>query len=485
MNIRPNTTMLHRLPLRILLYTIAAVLVVGQLFAGEAWDRFRGPNGAGVSDSEGLPVRFGPARNLAWMTKLPLGKSSPVLTANRIYLTAHEDGKLLTLALDRKSGKVLWRQPAPSRRLEKMHSLNDEASASPVTDSENVYAFFAGYGLLSYDAAGRLRWAYPMGPFTNFHGMGASPILADGKVLMVCDQDRNAYVVAVNQSNGKVAWKVERPDMVHSFSTPLIHRPDGGPAELVTPGSYQIVAYAVDSGRELWRARGLTYQVKSTPVSNGDTLYFNGWAPGGMPSRRLVLPGFEKMLESHDADQDGFLSREEIPEAWLPGNWEMQDLDKDDRFDARDWSYYQSRRTSSNSTLAVRLGGRGDVTDTHILWRHTMTLPDVPSVLLYRGVLYLVKNGGIVTTLDPATGEILRRGRLSGAIDEYYASPVAGDGKVYMTSRGGKVSVLEAGSDWKVLATNDLGQEVFATPAIARGRIYLRTADALYCFTKQ
>ena len=478
-------TILRFPPSRILGCPVATLLLAVQLLAGDGWDRFRGPNGAGVSETEGLPVHFGPGRNVVWQTELPRGKSSPVLTDDRIYLTAHEDGKLLTLALDRASGKILWRQAAPSRRLEKMNTLNDEAAATPVTDGENVYVFFGGYGLLSYGPDGRRRWAHPMGPFTNFHGMGASPILADGKVLMVCDQDRDAYVIALNQDDGQVVWKVERPEMVHSFSTPLIHRPENGPSELVVPGSYQMVSYAVDSGRRLWRARGLTYQVKSAAVSAGGMVYFNGWAPGGMPSRRLVLPDFDAMLASHDADQDGFLSKEEIPEAWFPGNWTMQDLDKDDRFDRRDWFYYQSRRTSSNSTIAIRLGGRGDVTDTHILWRHRKSLPDVPSVLLYDGVLYLVKNGGIVTTLDPSTGKVLRQGRLPEAVDEYYSSPVAGDGKVYMISREGKVSVLQAGSKWKVLATNDLGQEVFATPAIADGRIYIRTADTLYCFAKQ
>ena len=474
----------HSSPLRIFAFAVT-LLIPAQLVAAGAWDRFRGPNGAGVSESENLPVHFGPARNVVWKTNLPMGKSSPVLIADRIYLTAHEDGKLFTLALDRASGKILWRRAAPSRRLEKMHSLNDEAAATPVTDGENVYVFFAGYGLISYSSDGSRRWARPMGPFTNFHGMGASPILADGKVLMVCDQDRDAYVIAINQDDGTTAWKVERPEMVHSFSTPLIHRPVNGPTELIVPGSYQMVGYAVDSGRQLWRVRGLTYQVKSTPVTNGDIVYFNGWAPGGMPNKRLLLPDFEAMLASHDSDKDGFLSKSEIPEAWLPGNWEMQDLDKDDRFDRRDWFFYQSRRTSSNSTMAIRLGGRGDVSDSHILWHHRKSLPDVPSVLLYRDVLYLVKNGGIVTTLDPAGGEVLQQGRLPDAIDDYYASPVAADGKIYMISREGKVSVIEAGREWNVVATNDLGEEVFATPAIDGGRLYVRTARALYCFAKQ
>ena len=446
------------------------------------WSRFRGPNGAGVLETSGLPAEFGPDKNVVWKTALPKGKSSPILTANRIFLTGHEDGKLYTFCLDRATGKILWRREAPGRRLEKMHELNDEASASPATDGENVYVFFGGYGMLSYGPDGNERWRKPMGPFTNFHGMGASPVLADGKLLMVVDQDIDAFVIALNVEDGAAAWRVERPDMVHSFSTPVIHRPKNGGAELIVPGSYQMVSYEVATGKEIWRVKGLTYQVKSVPVIENDILYFNGWAPGGEPDVRLELPNFPEMLERFDADKDRHLSKAEIPAEWLPGNWDMQDLDKDTVFDARDWKYYQSRRTSTNATVAIKLGGRGDITATHVLWRHDKSLPDVPSVLLYRDVLYEVKKGGIATTLNPKTGQVIKMGRLMGALDDYYASPVAADGKVYMASMLGKITVLSAAGEWDVIATSDLGEDIFATPAIADGRMYVRTSAALYCF---
>jgi hypothetical protein len=448
------------------------------------WSRFRGPNGAGVVETTGLPTEFGPDKNVVWKTVLPTGKSSPVLTDDRIFLTGHEDGKLYTLCLDRASGKILWRREAPGRRLEKMHRLNDEASPSPVTDGKNVYVFFAGYGMLSYGPDGNEHWRKAMGPFTNFHGMGASPILADGKLLMVVDQDIKAFAIALNVEDGSVAWRTERPDMVHSFSTPVVYRPKDRGTELIVPGSYQMVSYEVATGKEVWRIRGLTYQVKSVPVIEGDTLYFNGWAPGGEPAVRLVLPNFPEMLERFDADKDAHLSKAEIPKKWHPGNWDMQDLNKDTVFDARDWKYYQSRRTSSNATMAVKLGGRGDITQTHVLWRHRKSLPDVPSVLLYRDVLYEIKKGGIALTLNPKTGAVIKMGRLMEALDDYYASPVAADGKVYMTSMLGKMTVLTAAGEWEIIATSDLGEDVFATPAIADGRMYVRTSSTLYCFGK-
>ncbi len=452
------------------------LLLVPSLLAAD-WLRFRGPNGAGVNDSKPLPREIGIDKNVVWKSAIPRGKSSPIVTATRIFLTGHENGKLLTFALDRRTGKLLWRREAPANQDEKRHTLNDPASPSPVSNGANVYVFFAGYGLLSYTADGEERWRHPLGPFTNFHGMGASPVLADGKLYMLCDQDQGAFLLAVDQRTGRTVWKVDRPENVHSFSTPLAHG-----RELIVPGSYQLDSYELSTGKPLWKVRGLTYQVKSVPVVDNGVLYFNGWAPGGEASERLELPGFPDMRQRFDTNKDGKLSKDEIPKNWLPGNWDMQDLDKDGLLDQRDWQYYSMRRTSSNATMAIRLGGSGDITETHVLWRYDKSLPDVPAVLLYRGALYLVRNGGILQTLDPATGKVQKQGRLPQALDEYYASPVAGDGKVYCISRNGNVTVLEAGSQWGVAASSDLGEEVFATPAIVDGHIWVRTATQLYDF---
>jgi outer membrane protein assembly factor BamB len=449
--------------------------------AGE-WTRFRGPNGTGVAEDGKLPREIGPDKNVVWKTAIPLGKSSPVVTADRIFLTGHEDGKLMTLALDRKSGKILWRKEAPGHREEKRHQLNDPAAPSAVSDGSNAYVFFAGFGLISYDRDGNERWRLPLGPFTNFHGMGASPVLADGKVVMICDQDIAAFLIAVDQKTGKQIWKVDRPEMVHSFSTPVLYNDKAGRTEVIVPGSYQMTSYDVATGKLIWRVRGLTYQVKSVPVVAGDVLYFNGWAPGGEPSERIELPSFDEMIAKYDTNGDKKLSKDEVPKNWLPGNWDMQDLDKDGLLNAKDWMYYSMRRTSTNAAMAVKLDGEGDITKTNVLWRYDKSLPDVPGVLLYKNVLYLIRNGGILQTLDPATGKAHKMGRLSHALDEYYASPVAGDGKVYMISRHGNISVLEAGADWGIAATGDLGEEVFATPAIADGHLWVRTATALYDF---
>ena len=146
------------------------------------WSRFRGPNGSGVSDTVGLPVEFGPANNVVWKTPLPPGHSSPVLTEDRIFLTAFEGEVLLTICLDRRTGEILWRQVAPRGRAEKLDGRNTPASPTPVTDGENVYVFLADFGMLSYDSGGKERWRLPLGPFDNAYGMAASPIIVDDKV---------------------------------------------------------------------------------------------------------------------------------------------------------------------------------------------------------------------------------------------------------------------------------------------------------------
>ena len=461
--------------------TILSLLFFTCVANASDWTRFRGPNGTGVADEGPLPVVFGPGSNVVWETSLPPGKSSPILTDSRVFLTARQEDRLLTIALDRSTGKEIWRRTAPSRRVERMHRLNDEAAPTPVTDGTNVYAFFGGYGLVAYGGDGTELWTLPLGPFTNFHGMGASPVLVDGRIVQVCDQDLDAFVVAVDAAEGTILWKQARPDFVHSFSTPVVYDPGRGRPEIVVPGSYRMTGYATD-GRELWRLDGLTYQVKSVPVVHGDRLYFNGWAPGGEPDVRLDLPPFEEMRERFDTDGDSELAKQEIPAEWLPRGWEMHDRNKNGTMNARDWAHYRARRVSENGCLAIRLGGRGDVTGSHLIWRHQKSLPDVASPILYRGVLYLVRNGGIVTALDPTSGKVLKQGRLREAIDGYYASPVAGDGKIYMVSDAGKAVVIEPGPDWKVLRTNDLNEDVYATPAIAGGRLFIRTESRLYCF---
>ena len=459
---------------------IAALLLPVAMAAAD-WPGFRGHNSSGVSESTGLPVEFGPEKNVVWKTALPPGHSSPVLTADRIFVTAHDSGKLFILALDRASGKIVWRRETPRPRAQELHKSNSPASPSVATDGRNAFAFFTDFGLISYGADGEERWRVPLGPFNNPFGMGASPVLAAGKVIQVCDAETGSFIIAVDQKTGAVRWRKDRPEMTRGFSTPVLFQPPGGRLQAIVPGTNKLLAYDVETGDPVWWVRGLTWQMKPTPVVHDGVAYVLGWAGGSDEGNQETLPPYAEVLKTWDADKDGKLAAAELDPRHQKGFSEA-DLDRDGFMGERDWEQYRAKRASVNSVMAVRLGGKGDVTESNVLWRYFKSLPNATSPLYYDGIVYLMKEGGILTALDAKTGQVLKQGRLPGALDYYYSSPVGADGKVFAVSQSGHLSVIKAGREWEPLARNDLDDECFATPAIVDGRIYVRTHSTLYCF---
>ncbi|MEZ5401621.1 MAG: PQQ-binding-like beta-propeller repeat protein [Bryobacteraceae bacterium] len=445
------------------------------------WPQFRGPGGSGLCDRCGtLPTEFGPGRNVVWKTELPEGKSSPVFAGDRVFLTGADSENLFTIALDRNSGKVLWRRSIQAPKREAQNALNHRAAPTAVIGSGRIFVFFADFGLAAYDLEGNEQWRLPLGPFNSQHGIVASPVYADGRVVLVVDQDTDAFIIGVDAATGKPVWKAPR-HVINGYSTPIVYQPGSGPAQVIAPGSYQLTSYAARDGEQLWFVRGLTCQPKSAPAIAGGMLYFSGWTTGNDEGQQVELPPFPEVAAAADANHDGKLAQKELPPPWQPtGSWRAIDLDRDGFLNEREWEFFRTRRASRNGLLAVKLGGHGDVTSSHVMWRHTKSLPDVPSPLIYDGVVYLFRNGGIATTLDARTGKLIKQARLTGALDDYYASPVGADGKVYVAGEHGKVVVLRAAGDWEILAINDFGSEIYATPAIAEGTLYIRTREALY-----
>ncbi len=448
---------------------------------GADWPQFRGPNASGVSDATHLPVQFGPSKNVIWKTDLPPGHSSPVISADRIFVTAFDAGKLYVIAMDRSTGRITWRREVPRPRKQELHKSNSPASPSVATDGKNTFAFFTDFGLISHGSDGEERWRLPLGPFNNPFGLGASPILANGKVIQVCDSETGSFLIAVDQKTGKVAWRVERPDMTRGFSTPVLYQPKDGGLQVLVAGTNRFIAYEVDTGKEIWSVHGLTWQMKPTPIVNGDVAYILGWAGGADQGSQEQIPTLAEILKDYDANKDGKLAVSEAPLRYKKDLAES-DLDRDGFYDEREWNKFIEKRSSVNSVMAVRLGGSGDMTAKSILWRYYKSLPNASSPVLYKNVLYLVKEGGILTALDAATGTVLKQGRLTGALEFYYSSPVAADGKIYAASEGGHIAVIKAGADWEILAVNDVEDEVTATPAPLDERLYVRTRSALYCF---
>ena len=438
-----------------------------------------------MSDATGLPVSFGAGENLVWKTPLPPGYSSPVLSNNRVFVTAHEGPKLFTICLELSSGRILWRRESPKSLVEQPKGPNSPVSSSPATDGANVYSFFQPFGLVSYGPDGEERWRLPLGPFNTPYGFGSSPVTEGNTLLLVADLDTDSFLIAIDKDNGKVRWRMERPEATHGYPSPVVYRPPGGPAQILISGAFQLAAYSVESGEKLWWVNGMAWQAKAMPVIGRDAIFVLSSMPAlaelGIPQK---FHPFAQMLEQHDANRDGRLSRDETPDAEMKKLWFLFDLDRDDHLSAGEWKVHQARASATSALFAIRPGGRGDLTASNILWRHDKGLPNIPSPLLYRDVLYVLREGGILTSFDPASGKVLKQARVEGAVGAYFSSPVAADGKIFLVNKDGKVAVLKAGADWEVLRINDLGEDSWATPAMADGRLYLRTQQALYCFGK-
>ena len=306
-------------PLSQLALLILSALVVSALAWAETaeWSRFRGPNGGGTIEAGALPVEVGPDRNLLWRTGIPAGDSSPVLSADRIFLTAWEGEALYTIALDRETGSELWRREAPRTRIEPLDNRNGPASPSPVTDGKRVWVFFGDFGLLCYSVDGEELWRHPLGPFDNLYGMGASRILAAGNVVLVVDQQRGSYVLAVDAGYGEPAWRTERPAARSGHSTPVLHRPEGGELQIVVPGSFFLTSYSAGTGERLWWVSGLSFEMKSTPALEDGVLFINGYAmPMNEEGRHVRLEPFREVVATHRVTGTGRSPRRRRPRAW-------------------------------------------------------------------------------------------------------------------------------------------------------------------------
>ncbi|HEU4836733.1 MAG TPA: PQQ-binding-like beta-propeller repeat protein [Pyrinomonadaceae bacterium] len=478
---------MKRSPSALLLALALSIIAQSSLYGQQAqkssdaqvneWLQFRGPNGTGVAEGFPLPAEFSATKNLAWKTPVPFARSSPVITADRIFLTATEGDKLMTLALDRKTGKLLWRRDVVRARHMPIYKANDGASPTPVSDGKNVYAFFAELGLISYGPDGKERWRVPLGPFNSFYGMGGSPVLVGNTLVMVCDQRTDSFIIAVDARNGKELWRKSRPNF-EAYSTPATYKPKDGPTQLIVLGSQSVDAYSLDKGERLWWVSKIGSYPKGVPVLGTEMVYVVGEG-----ADEPFLPPFDEMLKQFDANKDQRIHRDEVKsqkEALEHFGW--LDANNDGYIERAEHDFVRNSTTSGHGLTAVRLAGQGDLTSSNVAWRVQKAYPGIPAPLVYRGVMYLMKEGGILSSLDPASGQVLKQGRTPNALEEYYASPVAGDGKIFVVSASGKVTVLKADAQWEILATSDLDDEVWATPAIAGGNVYIRTRNALYAF---
>lgn len=452
-----------------------------------SWSRFRGPNGSGVATDEKPPIEIGKAKNLKWQVRVPSGLSSPIIAGEKIVLTALDGDELFTIAYRRSDGEEVWRAKAPSQQLEAHHeSEGSPAASTPATDGERIVSYFGSCGLFCYDLDGKELWKIEMPPASTLgnYGSGVSPIIADKTVVLLRDEGNDPRVIAVDITTGKVKWQEKRTSR-GGFSTPVIWETPAG-KQVAAAGHYKLIGYDLNSGKEMWFVNGMPTASCASPMISDGNLYFAAWSPGAAEELTIKPPPFDLLLVG-DTNGDKAIAKNESTAALIKGFFDSIDANKDGNITKPEWDEALALvNAAKNGAFALQPGGKGDITKTHVRWRKEKGLPYVSSAIVYGGQLVMVKDGGIVTAYDAASGEQLYQKRVA-APGKYYASPVAANGHIYFASLDdGAITVLKAGAaSPEVVAKNSpLGERIGATPAIADNTLYVRTAEHLYAFSE-
>jgi outer membrane protein assembly factor BamB len=452
-----------------------------------AWPQFRGPGGSGVADGQKPPVEFGPDKNVKWKVPVPSGFSSPIIVGDKLVLTAFDGGKLYTIAYNREDGKEAWRTEAPAKQIEPYHKTEGSPAAStPVTDGKRIVSYFGSCGLFCYDLSGKELWKFemPVAATLADFGSGVSPILADGLVVLVRDETKDPKILALDAATGQLKWETKRQSKC-AYCTPVVwDTPEG--KQVVAAGYGRMIGYDLRTGKEMWSVAGMPSACCASPVAADGTLFFAGWSPGGAADKDFKMPTFDDILKQAGEEKLGHLTKVGAEKTMLKNFFDNNDTNKDGKITREEWDANMKFMSSGkNSAFALKAGGTGDVTKTHMLWKKKKGLPYVTSAILYHGQYVMVKDGGLLTAYDAKTGEEVYLQERAGAAGRYYASPVAANGHIYFTSLDdGKVTVVKAGAtEPKVVARNPkLDERVAATPAIADDTLYVRTEGHLYAF---
>jgi outer membrane protein assembly factor BamB len=474
-----------------LIAILAVVGLAGVCRGGDqqlAWPRFRGPNGSGVADDQRPPLRFGPDRNVKWKVPVPGGLSSPIVAGANLVLTAFDQGKLYTIAYRRSDGKEAWRREAPAKAIEKYMPLDGSPAAStPATDGRRIVSYFGSCGLFCYDLDGRELWRHPMPTAATFtdNGSGVSPILPDGLVVLVRDEARGSRVVALSLADGSLRWEKARQSN-NAYCTPVVWDTPQG-KQVVAAGHGRMIGYDLKTGEPRWFVGGMPASPCPSPVVADGKVFFAGWSAGG-PDDKHLLPSFDELLKQADTDRDGALSRAEFRKTAFNDQFDSLDFNADGKITRDEWdALLKSVYDGKSRVFALSAGGTGDVSGSHVLWEKTRGLPNISTAIVYRGQVVMVKSGGLVSAYETSTGREVYIQERVAARGRYFASPVAADGRIYLTAlEDGAVTVLKAGTTRPVcLARNPkLGERVAATPALADNAIYIRTESKLYAFAE-
>jgi outer membrane protein assembly factor BamB len=450
----------------------------------EDWPQFRGPNASGVSSAAHLlPTQFSQTENVAWVGRLGEGVGSPIVAGGRLFATAMTGEREFTVfAFDAATGTRQWKRTFATGKLPRITPPNSHASSTPASDGQRVYVYFSTLGLLALDAArGTTEWQLrlPTPSYLMDWGAASSPIVFRDQVIFCLDDDLDAALYAVDAATGRVNWKAPRTEMLAGYAVPVICEA-GGRADVVVAGSGKLKGYDPATGQERWTCNTLVRTIMTTPVVQDDVIYVAVQSYGD-EKRTLKYA----LLEWLDTNQDGILAREELPAQFL-ARFDQSDRNADGKLagEELDTAFQSPSNMVGGGSIiqAIRGGGTGDVSQTHLIYNLKNRSPsNISSPLVVGDQLFVVKRGGLSSAFEASTGkpqwQLVRLQNLG----DYYGSPVAGDGKIYVPAENGNIVVLAQGTPMQLLAKNDMGEPCIATPAIADGRIYVRTRQTLYC----
>lgn len=472
----------------------------------DSWLQFRGEKSSGIASQHSTPPSdFGIEKNVLWKIETPEGYSSLIIVNDNLVITGvnREEKKYMIWNIDPIRGSTKWKREIQVETLENVHPISSPAAATPASDGEYIYCFFPTLGLICYDLEGEKIWESPVHFYPLVQGSGTSPIIYKDKLILNHDNNVNPRLLAFDKATGKQLWEYKyqiNPLLSSmSWSTPVTWND-----QVIIHKLNEIIGVNADSGELLWQFNIGSTGV-ATPVIIGDTLYVNSWNVRGDESDLGDVKDFQKMFNDCDINSDGRLSKEEFhtiyPEGvctldrkiegvtagtrivmWW-GQLSVFDADKDNNLSKEEWGKFQELMAdcSNHGTVAIKLGETGNITLNSTLWKSKKNVPQIPSVLVSQGMLYMVKQGGIVTYIDAGNGEVVYSGRLS-ASGPYLSSPLLADGMLFLASYNGKITILKEGRAFEVVNQIDLGEKIGASPVAMGNRLYIRTDSHLYAF---
>jgi len=389
--------------------------------AQENWPEFRGPTQQGHVAAKNLPIEFNPDKNVTWRKPIAgRGHSSPIIWGKQLWLTtALEEGKSLhAICLDKETGDVIHDvEVFTNEETIPVNVKNSHASPTGVIEEGRVYVHFGTYGTACLDTAtGKKLWENRDLKLKHQEGPGSSPVVFENLLIVNCDGYDIRYVVALDKMTGKIVWKKDRP-----------------------------------GGLDKWMDSNKAFCTPTIIQWEGEPL--------------LIDPG-AKSVVAYDP-RDG-------KEIWSSA---YKGFSVVPRPVVNDGMVFITTGYMKPELHAIRLGGKGDVTESHLLWKETAQVPCNPSLLLVGDELYMVSDRGVATCLDQKSGKVHWTKRITG---DFWASPMDADGKIYFFSEQGKVTVLKSGTEYEVLATNEFPEDIYATPGVSGEAMFLRTVSAVY-----